>query len=376
MTLCILGAGPRGLAVALQAVNQGIQTFLIDPDPGHSWTPPQTISQFTMRSPITFDLVLGQPELARDSLAFFVGERTWEDPNIDLSLAQLEMDPRRCNREVFYMYLQAVIQRLNQAPNLTLIRATPTIITPTCVEVLNNGEPVKINYKGLVIALGTTLSDPIEPAWAKQSQLRNIKRSPGDAESLTGERVVIIGNGQNAAEYASFLGARNEVRLLCLRNWRVTMYPGPVTADWGAKGIFSSYYRGLLSAADRADYLKAVSNWQPSVTPEVDEELKHRNVQVLLSTDEVCNDTIEWATAYFPMAGSRVGLQNIPTGIRIPRSTFNPDWPALRRGFSLSNRPNWFFTGVSAIDYDGPRQASLFSAAATAKEIIHAYRRL
>ena len=56
-TLVIIGGGPRGLACAIQSIDRFKQIYIIDNEPTSSWNSLSTVSNFELRSPVSFDLV-------------------------------------------------------------------------------------------------------------------------------------------------------------------------------------------------------------------------------------------------------------------------------------------------------------------------------
>jgi lysine/ornithine N-monooxygenase len=123
--ITVVGAGPRGLSAALIAISKGKKVTLIDPEPFSTWQTPQTLPDFEMRSPITFDLVTGAGEdLQIYSLAQFL--------NRDIPYSEdqrtIESCSVRATRSQFTDYLQHVFNLL--LPQVTYLKDPVVSIKP------------------------------------------------------------------------------------------------------------------------------------------------------------------------------------------------------------------------------------------------------
>jgi thioredoxin reductase len=56
MNITIIGAGPRGLSIALYALYKNYNVTLIDSTPLHTWTSNYLISDLEMRSPLSYKI--------------------------------------------------------------------------------------------------------------------------------------------------------------------------------------------------------------------------------------------------------------------------------------------------------------------------------
>ena len=72
MNITIIGAGPRGLSLALYALFKNYKVTLIDSNPLHTWASDYLISDLEMKSPLSFDLVTYIKELQEFSLSNYL----------------------------------------------------------------------------------------------------------------------------------------------------------------------------------------------------------------------------------------------------------------------------------------------------------------
>lgn len=318
MKITVAGLGPRGLSVCLYALARGLEVTAYDPNPLGTWAPPQILPQFTLRSPSTFDLVTNGPDsLQVYSLRTYLG---YPSPT-GLTQEQLETDEYRPSRIQMSAYLNWV---WNQ------IRDSIDWIPTTCPS------------PPTVMAIGSGI--PKIPVWAQNTRLLNqITNNPNH----TGRRLLVIGSGQQAAEWVVQLAVNNQV------SWvhnpaRSSLYPVPSYTDWGEKTALGSHYSSNLNTMQQAFYLAAVKQWQPSITPEVLAQLDTADYEDI-SSQQALN--INWDAVV------------LATGRQTTQHELH--------NFRASN--GVYYTGTSAINYDGPRQGSLISAGPTAHSIINSF---
>lgn len=343
--LSIIGCGPRGLALALIARERGIEFQVFDAEPIHTWQTPNILSGINMRSPLTFDLVTGL-RLPQYSLMEFLGYKPLSLP----SQAEIELYPIRCSRAEFLSYLEWIKCGLNSyiindnviEIGLDFVR-TPTKCYPS-------------DY--IAVCLGESVAKPVVPEWVANTHLPIIQ--PRDIERTTRPEYYVVGSGQRAAETCITLKDKAPVTLFYKRPWRVEEYPAPSWKDWYYRSALGPYYRQLASK-HRANYLKEVKAWQPSITPEVAAQLK--GVKLVPPGEiEITNAAVVLAT------GTQPKLSLVPLQNPIKQDCLNPNLPLLSNGFK-SSQANLYFSGTLATGFDGPRQASVISAGMTAWEI-------
>lgn len=361
--ITIVGAGPRGLAAALVALDQGLEVTLIDPSPFSSWEVPQTLPDFEMRSPLTFDLVAGAGKsLQTYSLASFLNR---EVP-YSLDQRELESCSERATRAQFSDYLQHVFYRIK--PQLNYIAEPAISIKPEGVLT-----PCRfVKSRKIIVALGSALETPICPDWVVKSQYKErvveleslIKPEPG--------RYLVIGSGQRAAEMLLHLSAHGcTVALASHRGWKPHLYPVPDYQVWFHKTALGPYYQLIKGASAKREYLKRVKEWQPTISPTVYQALKFVNFE------HFHGDSTEQLQAWLAedghlvlASGRKFNFNQLPLSKLVKASLVNSQWPELNR-FRLNEIPSIYFTGIAALAYGGPSQGSIISAARTAKEILH-----
>jgi len=337
----IVGAGPRGLAVALECLKNNLQFTIVDPYPLKTWRELGWYS-FQMRSPLSFDLV--------------------DNPNSEYSLKSFinkkypEATEDFIYRDQFTEYLESILEIVK--PNL--IEEKVTAIYGDHVVTNNN----KIYGNKIVLAFGSLTK--------KQNYFYQDKIiSPDKIKDKSGLNLLVIGSGQGAAEYVSYFAQNNKVTWAIKHTPRIYQYPIPDEKIWGLKDCFGSHFK-KLSIKNKLLFLKQVKKWQPSITPYVYEKMlavqnnfsyfKNRNL-------EDFHKLVERSDYILLALGNEFILSKFPLKISLQTLNHNPNLPLLVQGFK-SSVSSIRFTGLAAGFYDGLRQGSIGSAAATAQEII------
>lgn len=366
-TLVIVGAGPRGLAVALQAsILNKHNIILIDNNPINSWTFPNIMSDIQMRSPISFDLTAHCPELKKYSLSKYLHKYQKFD-----TLPEIEECKEFCSRQEFKSYLNHIL--LNCIDNkVKLVKDKVINITKDNITLTSNHV---IPYNYLVIATGINNHVNKTPTYLLKSSLNfsNILSIKDiHQRDISHTAINVIGSGQYAAEILEFIINKNAIATwITNHKINVSQYPIPSSKEWGYRSAFSSYYKTLQSSSFQISYLKKVKEWGPSITSNIDNKLKEvKEKYKIISNIHSINDLEEIKNNYYIIAcGSQPDLSTLPFNFYIDRSLIDPKLPYLTKGFKLNNY-NIYFTGTLATGYDGPRQGSLISSGITAKEII------
>lgn len=356
-TIVILGAGPRGLAMALRACQQKdkYNIYLVDKNPLSSWKFPNMLPELQMRSPITFDLTTFQKDLQEYSLSTFLNHP------IEYASTQMEVEFNDvfCGRKEFVKYLEYIKTQLHKE-GCIFIKHHCMEINETNI-VLTNGIVLDFDY--LVVALGGASSKPNYPNYLKGNP--NIKFVKDLCEKdWYNLPVNVVGSGQQAAEIVHYLLTQKaKVVWVKSKEVKVNQYPVPSYKIWGIGSALSDHY---LINPNKQEYLKKVKAWTPSITPYIHNELQKFKYESIIptSTNDLNND------AYFVLAaGSTHSLDNLPFNFKIERHN-NPLFPKLKYGFRSVSHPNISFTGLLTVPYDGPRQGSIISSGPTAAQIM------
>ncbi len=370
--IIIIGAGPRGLAIALQLAYyqkyNNYNCYIIDPNPINTWTYPNIIENITMRSPISFDLTTYIEELQEFSLSKFLGyslpfsdnQQTIEECKISL------------NRTQFLFYLNNISKYIEAAGIKTKIIREKVISIRTNVVRTIGG---RYEADKIIVALGNRGEYKI-PNWVKKTDLRNkliplqniIKNKP------INKTISVIGSGQGAAEIVYSLALDNKIYWCTNQSIRVSQYPAPSYTEWGIKSALGFYY-STLPVEKKLDYLKQVKEWQPSITPYINSLLElpqiKQNITVINPRDTTDLQEVFDNSDYAILAtGEEIDLNNFPFDITLERDINNNSFPKLEKGFKSVSHPHISFTGSIAALYDGPRQNSIISSSITAKEIL------
>jgi lysine/ornithine N-monooxygenase len=365
MNITIIGAGPRGLSVALYALYKNYNITLIDSNPLHTWTSDYLIADLEMRSPLSFDLVTYIEGLQEFSLANYL-ELDYAFTN---NQTTIESSKTKVTREQFCSYLQWVYSYLED--KITIIQQTVVDVQTNKVYLANN---TVIESDVVVFCTGYQGKSNI-PNWLANTNISNkqIKLSTvlQNKDNYLNKKWLVVGSGQGAAETVEYLcNLSGNVTWAVNKKAKVSQYPAPTYSQWGSKSALGGYYKSLTNYKDRLDYLKKVKQWQPSITPYIANKLKQVNYQTLQINNY--NDISNLYVDYVVLAAGITPLFNaLPTSTLVPTNAYLPNFPDITANFKI-NLPNcnWYTSGILATAYDGPRQHSLISAGLTAKEII------
>ena len=365
MNITIIGAGPRGLSVALYALHKNYKVTLIDPKPLHTWTSDYLISDLEMRSPLSFDLVTEVKELQKFSLANYLKL----DYTFNSNQTTIEANKTKVTREQFCSYLQWIYSYLQD--KITIVKQTVVDVQENKVY-LNNSTVIDSN--AVVFCTGYQ-GKPNIPNWLANTSMLNkqIKLFTvlQNKNNYLNKKWLVVGSGQGAAETVEYLGnLPSSVTWVTTKQAKASQYPAPTYSNWGSKSALGDYYKKLTNYKDKLDYLKKVKQWQPSITPYIADKLKQVNYQSLQvnSYNDISNLNVDYVVL---AAGITPSINSLPTTTVIPTNFYLPNFPDIANNFKI-NLPNcnWYVSGILATAYDGPRQHSLISAGLTAKEII------
>lgn len=359
--IVIIGAGPRGLAMALRALQyKDYKVFLVDENPCSTWKAPNMIADMQMRSPITFDLTTFQEDLYdKYSLAKFLKHK---EVSFTDSQQEVESNDIFCHRKEFVKYLNYIIYYLKKEG---VIFCQHRCINVDDKYVTLSDSLTEIEYDYLVFALGSRVENEVKPGYLAQDRLLHIKDLFNN--SWFKKDCSVIGSGQNAAEICYFLAAQ-KARVNWIRNKvpKVNQYPVPSWKEWGAASALGPYYRGKY--IDKAQYMKRVKLWMPTITPYISEKLSTVNINYL-EPSSTCD--INMDCNFFIAAGRKQEVTLLPISIDIKRDTTDPLLPDIVESFKSTSHPNIYFTGLLAKKYDGPRQGSIISSGLTANTIMN-----
>lgn len=355
--LVIVGAGPRGLAVALRALQykDKFKISIVDPNPMSTWKFPYMLPDMEMRSPITFDLVTFQRDLQQYSLAKFLKKEVKAETQRDV-----EFNNEFCRRKEFVNYLKYVIALLKRegvsfVPRLTL-GISATFITT------DKGE---IPYDYLVLAAGKATQKTKCPKYLRGKSLLTTE-CLFDC-SWFKKPVNIIGSGQQSAEIVEYLASQGaKVYWLQKHTPKVHQYPIPSFKEWGIASALGPYYS--KTAINRSKYLQDVKAWGPTITPYISNLLKQRKYTVINNPGST-ND-IDMEGQFFLATGYTNEIELLPTTFNIKKNRNNTLLPDIVNSFQSSSNPNIYFTGSLATHFDGPRQGSIISSGLTAHTIL------
>jgi hypothetical protein len=361
----IVGSGPRALSIAIYAQHLGKKVTLIDPQPLSAWKTPKILPDLEMRSPITFDLVtfLGE-DFSAWRLDKFLGT-----PYTYTSQQEAEACPCFLNRKEFLSYLEHVLGRL--------VSRGASLITQGAIAVGRNwvrlADKSLLEFDAVVIANGSNSIGKV-PTWISKTQHYEklisteevVNKQPQDS------LYVVVGSGQAAGEYVSYIAQANRVFWLTNKDYRIDQYPSPTYKEWGPKSALGSYYREFHGDSSlQEQYLKGVKTWQPSITPSLHKELEERSdsiTEIRVESVREVNQIMDDADQILICTGFKSSLKATPMLNAIQALPSDPNFPLLLSGFRSTS--GLYFTGQLALRYDGPRQASVISAGLTAKEIL------
>lgn len=366
--ILIVGGGPRALAVALYASQfSSIHTTIFDSSPLSSWLAPNIIPDIAMRSPLSFDLTTFIPQLVKYSLIQYMGMPALTK----VDQYYIEAYPHYPNRTTFYNYLIEIMSQLKDKGTCTWVKSNVKEIGDnyviTEVDEIFPGEAI-------VYAGGNKYSKHKVPNWIKQSLLKDkVLPLKEIIDQDNKGSFVVVGSGQGAAEITHYLAAQElEVYWCVNKEPKVTQYPAPAFTEWGYKSALGNYFRSIPTVL-RPNYIKEVKAWQPSITPYISNKLAQVKFTKFNPTSTKDIETIFNKVEHVVLASGtepQVNLIPFNPNVNIQVNGAMPTFPKLTKGFRSVSTPSIYFTGVFAAPYDGPRQASIISAALTAKEIV------
>jgi len=356
--ISIIGSGPRGLSTALYATARGHTVSIIDPDPINSWTPPNIIPNIEMRSPASFDLVTFLDELQDYSLLKFMGKK----PLYGASQKEVELCPIPVERAVFCEYIIWILSK---------VLSTSRLILESVNKIEGNRiytDKQVIESDAIILAIGSCSNKPVPP-WVSDVPYRSLSNILSNEP--VGQKPIIVGSGQGAAELVYKLARKNRVKWVVNKTPKVDQYPLPSWGTSSYKSGLSSYYSKLDNWKQKLAYLEEIKSWQPSITPYIKSRLNNviHRVEIINPTlISSITDVLEDGDFICLQTGISPDINLINTDVKT--YSFLPKSPELREGFRSSN-DHVYITGMLAIPFDGPRQASLISAGITSREIIH-----
>jgi len=341
-TLVIIGAGPRGLACAIQGQDIFNNIYIIDDSPTTSWSSVSTVANFELRSPMSFDLVTYSNNYREYSLGSILNQ---EDIIFDTQEA-IESDSRRLNRVDFYNYICTIKSMLESKSNINFIYSKVISIYNNEVQLANN-DYIKFDY--LILAQGVV--ERLTPTNLKSyKQVTNL-----DILNNTYDKLLVVGSGQGAYDIASYLYNKGtNVGIYINKLPKIHQYPAPSYSIWQSRSALSNYCALLPSIDSRKRYITNVKQWGPSITP--NNEYLLTTIPIYLNED--IKDVIsKYNNRYICRTGitpiNTLGLQqtDITTNFRV-------------KGTDI------FVTGPLSTLYDGPRVNSIISSSSTAIKIM------
>lgn len=356
----IVGGGPRGIAVAIEAKYRGYECVVIDKAPPmDSWS--DAAPNMIMRSPLSFDLVYpGAPTWDKYSLINYIHPGSAEPDWGDNLQKGLEYMGERCSRDTFIEYGKYCLQELD----VPVIRDRVLMVGSTWVRTPND----YIEGDLVVVASGlasiTQLPDWVEGVSEKLLTPREV------IGGLPGGVYAVVGTGQSAAEYCELIAKQGHKVFWVLNNPpKVTQYPAPSYYDWGEMTALGGYYRTLPTPAMRQEYLASIKAWQPSITPHIQALIQQKGEGITtLQGPGTREGQASWDTLQRKVSGVLLCTGSKPAIVDYGQTPITLGGRLVLDRFKASN--GVYHTGLLAIGYDGPRQASVISAGLTAKEIL------
>ena len=353
--LIIIGAGPRGIGLALQAIERDLSVLIVDPEPLSTWR--NIPMDINMRSPIGFDLVSFMPQYSQYSLSKYLGGYIEFKDQQDI-----ERQVGAITRAQFLNYMEFMWSRVLSICEYKRDRVID--IGPNRVSTTTD------SYRGKNIVIAYSPFKEIGPRWLNSSFKAKFIDSK-DIDSINNARVWVIGSGQSAAEFTYALcKGGNTVNWFIKKQPKVEQYPVPTYNQWGYKTALGDYYRSISSNKNAAmKYLKEVKSWQPSITPYIKgllDSVSNRYRTILEQPSLI--GTYEDLDYLLLCGGISPSVDLVPLSISIEREINNSNYPLLNKGFRT--KEGYIFTGLLASLYDGPRQGSLISIGKTSEEIL------
>ena len=335
--LVIIGAGPRGLAVALRASrHKDLKVTVVDNSPISTWTFPNMLPDIQMRSPITFDLTTFYSELKDYSLPSFLGHRIEA-----YTQRQVEDSTVYCGRQDFVKYLKFIIAQLKKEGVCFAKHNVCTIST----DKIMCDDGVAINYDYLVMATGRKTQEAKLPIYLRNKVFTTMKTLHD--EPWNNMAINVVGSGQQSAELVDFL-CRQKAKVTWIQKHepKVTQYPVPSMKEWGLRSALGDFY-ATRKYANKPRYLKEVKEWGPTITPFIANKLEGLKYEVLLnpsSTNDINLDSkFILATGFY----QRIELLNLDFDIDI--NPIDGYLPKIEKDFASVSHPNIYFTGLFAV---------------------------
>lgn len=369
--IIVIGLGPRGIGICLRLLDEGYKVIGIDPEPLQSWNYPNLINDMEMRSPTSFDLVSLCNRELRNTYSLNRYLSIYEDYE---SYKEYEECNHFIKRDIFFSYISHIYSvYIKNNSNFTLYRDRVIEVKGNQIRLSSN--EVIVGTK-IILAVGPG-NKRVVPSWISTAQIstRLLSYKEVIENPPTGQSILVCGGGQAGAEYTKYLIDKGNFVYWMVRDKRIKVqqYPIPTYSDWQGKSCFSDYYRQLsIDPYHQIDYLKKVKAWGPSITPNIDlqlNSLKDRFV-VIDEYDKQYNLSQLLRDCYglILCTGFNSSISTLPLKDEIDLDPRNKRYPLLEKGFKSSN--GYYFTGLLATLYDGPRQNSLFSIGLTSQEIL------
>ena len=354
-TIVIIGAGPRGLAIALRAsMYNNYRIYIIDKKPISTWLFPNMLPDIEMRSPITFDLTTFYSDLKSYSLSTYLKESTNATSQLEV-----ESSDKYCSRKDFLNYLNYIIDNLKKR-NVIFI---PRNVCDINESDLSCEDGFNIRYDYLIIATGRRTQYYKCPSYLRGKTISYINCLP--MCSWFNKDINVVGSGQQSAEIVEFL-ARQKANVTWIQKHTpiISQYPVPSWTEWNNMTALGNYYTRTY---DKFGYLEKVKKWGPSITPYIKEKLERLKYKVIIAKD---TNEINMKNDFILATGFKNDIELLDLNFEIDRDNTNPYLPNIKKSFQSSSHPYIYFTGLLASFFDGPRQGSLISSAYTAHIIL------
>lgn len=356
-TIVIVGAGPRGLAMALRASLYNYQIIIIDEDPISTWRAPNMLENIQMRSPISFDLTTLCPDLNNYSLSTFLNLSTKYT-----SQEEVENCDILCSRYDFINYLKFIYLELAKRKNVKFIFKKAYSISANYINCFNE----KVTYDYLIICTGINNHKIEYPAYLQNQPLINLKQILN--KQYSSKYFNVIGSGQQSAEIVEYLARQNlYVNWIQKHTPTIKQYPVPSIKEWGIKSALGPYYSTLSKSNDKNNYLQEVKKAGPTITPYIALKLEDLNYSIIKpTTTEYLNNVAHNVLAL----GFKQEIELLPFDFEIMKDCQAVNFPNIDKNFRSSSNNNIYFSGLLALRFDGPRQGSIISSALTANNIM------
>jgi hypothetical protein len=355
--ILIIGAGPRGLSVALQACFLNYDITIIDPTPLSTWSIPNIIDNIYMRSPITFDLTTFNSNLRKFSLSNFLKK----DIN---SFTQQEVEETSlfCSRIEFKSYLDFIVLYL-QKQNVKFYKEHVNTIHLNKVVSSSNTE---LFYDYLIIATGSQTQELKIPCYLNKKNI--ILPNQIFNNNWKDKEIYVLGSGQQSAEYVYYLKSKKAVPIWIQKHRPIiSQYPVPSFKEWGSQSALGNFYSTQIFNKDL--YLKQVKEWGPSITPYINNKLKKFNYITI--KDPKTTQDLNLDIPFVIATGYTQNIDKLQFNFNLEKDKSNNCLPNITKDFQSTSNSNIYFTGLLASRYDGPRQGSIISASLTSEKILN-----